>query len=63
MLPMSDGQIERFAEWRGLNDVAAFLAEVGRQDAWIFARRPLDLGRFDQGLVEFWASRYSGRAA
>ena len=55
MLPMSDGQIRRFAEWRGLNDVAAFLAEIARQDAWIFARRPGDL----IDLVEFWSS--SGR--
>ena len=52
MLPMSDGQIERFAEWRGLNDVAAFLAEVARQDAWVFARRPLDLA----DLIEAWSS-------
>ena len=43
MLPMSGGQIERFAEWRDLNDVAAFLAEIAQQDAWVFARRPLDL--------------------
>ena len=52
MLPMSDEQIKRFAEWRGLNDVAAFLAEIARQDAWVFARRPLDLN----DLIGTWAS-------
>ena len=52
MLPMSDGQIKRFAELRGLDDVAAFLAEIARQDAWVFARRPLDL----TDLIEVWSS-------
>ena len=52
MLPMSGGQIERFAEWRDLNDVAAFLAEIAQQDAWVFARRPLDL----TDLIEVWSS-------
>ena len=52
MLPMSDEQIKTFAEWRGLNDVAAFLAEITRQDAWVFARRPLDLN----DLIEAWSS-------
>ena len=52
MLPMSDEQIERFTEWRDLNDVAAFLAEIARQDAWVFARRPFDLN----DLIEIWSS-------
>ncbi|MDD9980139.1 MAG: hypothetical protein OXU81_02075 [Gammaproteobacteria bacterium] len=52
MLPMSDEQIKRFAEWRGLNDTAAFLVEIARQDAWVFARRPLDL----DDLIGTWAS-------
>ena len=52
MLPMSDEQIKRFAGWRGLNDMAAFLAEIARQDAWVFARRPLDLN----DLIGTWAS-------
>ena len=43
MLPMNDRQIKVFAEWRGMNDPAAFLAEIARQHASIFARRPLDL--------------------
>ena len=52
MLPMSDDQIKRFAKRRGLNDVAAFLAEIARQDAWVFARRPLDL----TDLIEVWSN-------
>ena len=52
MLPMNGEQIERFAEWRGLNDAAEFLAEIARQDAWVFARRPLDLA----DLIEVWSS-------
>ena len=55
MLPMSDEQIKRFAEWRGMSNLGAFLAEIARQDAWIFARRPLDLN----DLIEAWSS--SGR--
>ena len=50
MLPMSDRQIERFAQQRGMKDVGAFLAAVRRHDAWTFARRPLDL----VGLMETW---------
>ena len=55
MLPMNDRQIKVFAEWRGMNDPAAFLAEIARQHASIFARRPLDL----TDLIEAWSS--SGR--
>ena len=43
MLPMSDGQIEVFAEQSGVSDAATFLAEVAQHNAWDFARRPLDL--------------------
>ena len=55
MLPMNDRQIKVFTEWRGMRDPAAFLTEIARQDAWIFARRPLDLN----DLIEIWSS--SGR--
>ena len=55
MLPMNDRQIKVFAEWRGMNDPAAFLAEIARQHASIFARRPLDL----TNLIGAWSS--SGR--
>ena len=52
MLPMSDSRIERFARQSGVRDTAAFLAEVRRRDAWIFARRPLDLTE----LIRAWES-------
>lgn len=52
MLPMSDEQIKLFAESWSVKDVLAFLAEVARQDAWIFARRPGDL----IDLIEVWSS-------
>ena len=55
MLPMSDSQIKVFAEQCGVTDAAAFLAEVARQNAWDFARRPLDL----TDLIANWTN--SGR--
>ena len=55
MLPMSDRQIEVFAEQSGVSDAAAFLEEIARQNAWTFARRPLDLTE----LIVIWLD--SGR--
>lgn len=55
MLPMDGRQIETFARRRGVEDAPAFLEEIERRDAGIFAGRPLDL----DGLVEVW--RDSGR--
>ena len=52
MLPMRDEQIKLFAEWRGIGDPGAFLAEIARQDASNFARRPRDL----TDLIEVWSS-------
>ena len=52
MLPMSDAQIKRFTQRSGMNDAAAFLVEVNRQNAWTFARRPLDL----IDLISAWMS-------
>ena len=52
MLPMSDRQIERFARRHGIADASTFLEEVDRQNAWDFARRPLDL----VDLVANWSS-------
>ena len=52
MLPMNDDQIKHFAKCHGLNDTSVFLAEIERQDAWIFARRPRDL----TDLIEVWSS-------
>ena len=55
MLPMSDKQIERLAQQRGLQDVDEFLAAVRRHGAWTFARRPLDL----VALMETWTQSNS----
>ena len=52
LLPLSDKQIETFARQLGVVDAAAFLAEIRRQEAWSFARRPLDLTE----LAETWAT-------
>ncbi len=45
MLPMDDAMIKRFAHEfvHDAHDAAAFLEEIERQNAWTFARRPLDL--------------------
>ena len=52
MLPMNGSQIARFAEQSGAPDADAFLAEIARQNAWTFARRPLDLTQ----LITTWTS-------
>lgn len=52
MLPMNDMQIKRFAEQAGVPDMAAFLNEIDREDAWTFARRPLDLS----DLITAWTN-------
>ena len=57
MLPMNDSQITLFAEQSGVDNVTGFLEEIGRQNAWTFARRPLDL----EELIETWkSSKYLG---
>ncbi len=43
LLPMSSRQIGQFARTSGITNADSFLAEIGRQNAWTFARRPLDL--------------------
>ena len=55
MLPMNDSQIMEFAKHRGVKNAGAFLEEMERENAWDFARRPLDLA----DLVENWGK--SGR--
>ena len=55
MLPMNNKQIMEFAKSRGVRDSDAFLREIDRENAWDFARRPLDLG----DLVGNW--RKTGR--
>jgi hypothetical protein len=52
LLPMSNRQIEAFARGLGVSDTTAFIDELGRRDAWAFARRPLDLSE----LVQFWTT-------
>lgn len=52
LLPLSARQVERFAESSGVHDASALLAEIDRQNAWTFARRPLDLTE----LVATWTS-------
>lgn len=52
LLPLSKSQIKTFAHQRGIEDAAAFLAEIHKQDAWSFARRPLDLSE----LIQTWAT-------
>ena len=55
MLPMNGEQIKRFAEHYNLIDTAAFVEAIERENAWDFARRPLDLA----DLAASW--RDSGR--
>lgn len=53
LLPMNQTQIETFATALGVNDAPAFIAEIKRQNAWSFARRPLDLSE----LITTWKER------
>ena len=53
MLPMNDRQIIEFSRGRGIGDADAFLREICRENAWDFARRPLDL----DDLVGNWQER------
>lgn len=52
MAPLDEGRVRLFAEGKGVPDVNAFLEQVGRDDLWHFAERPLDL----DWLVRFWRS-------
>jgi hypothetical protein len=52
LLPLSAVQIRRYAEQVEVPDVDAFLEEIERQNAWDFARRPLDLS----DLVSTWTA-------
>lgn len=52
LLPLSERQIRLFAENSGIDKASELLAEVDRQNAWTFARRPLDLGE----LIKTWAA-------
>lgn len=50
LLPLDQTQIEAFARAQGVADVAAFMAELRKENAWSFARRPLDLSE----LIATW---------
>lgn len=50
LLPLSAAQIRLFAQNVDVSDADAFLKEIERQNAWDFARRPLDLS----DLVSTW---------
>ena len=52
LLPMSANQIKLFAERVGVQNAPGFLAEIDRKNAWMFARRPLDLSE----LIATWTS-------
>jgi hypothetical protein len=47
---LDERQIEAFATARGVADPKALLAAIKRNEAWSFARRPLDL----DGLIATW---------
>jgi len=53
LLPLSDRHIRQFAHQRGVADADAFVREITRQNAWSFARRPLDLIE----LITVWLSK------
>jgi hypothetical protein len=55
LLPMSDQQIELLALGLGVTEPTAFISEIRKQNAWTFARRPLDCSE----LVAAW--RTSGQ--
>src|SRR5207245_5068616 len=50
LLPMSSRQIKLFAKQYGVHNASTFVAEINREDAWTFARRPLDLSE----LITTW---------
>jgi hypothetical protein len=57
MLPLSNKQIRCFAKQIGISDVTSFLEELDLQNAWTFARRPLDI----MELFELWrATKHLG---
>jgi hypothetical protein len=47
---LSEDQVKRFAEQKGISDTQAFLNAIERADAWSFTARPQDLDE----LTGFW---------
>ena len=60
---LAGNQVGRFAEAKGVIDVAAFRKALDRAEAWSFTTRPLDLAE----TIEFWLAngprRLASRAA
>ena len=52
LLPLSERQIATFTASLGVSDTDALIQEIRTQDAWTFARRPLDLSE----LAATWNS-------
>jgi len=50
MLPLNERQIEVFSTGLGVGNAVEFMAEIGVQNAWAFARRPLDCSE----LASIW---------
>ena len=68
LLPMSKRQIETFSRSFGVKDPAAFIAEIHKQHAWTFARRPLDLSELlatwkDSGKLGTRAEQHEANVA
>lgn len=53
MLPLTPDQIETYAHSCGVQDAEAFMEEIQRQEAWLFANRPLDCSN----LVQLWNTK------
>ena len=53
LLPLADRHIQQFAKQRGVTDCDALFREIGRSNAWIFARRPQDL----LDLIGLWKTQ------
>uniref|UniRef100_UPI0040574C7E hypothetical protein n=1 Tax=Candidatus Electrothrix sp. TaxID=2170559 RepID=UPI0040574C7E len=53
MLPLMPSQIEMYSSSCGVEDAETFMEEIQRQEAWLFANRPLDCGN----LVQVWNTK------
>ena len=53
LLPLADRHIRQFAQQRGVSDCNELFNEIGRSNAWLFARRPLDL----DDLIALWNAK------
>jgi len=53
LLPLSDRHIREFSGCRGVPDAETFIQEIAKNNAWSFARRPVDLIE----LIAIWISK------